>query len=50
MATTFLSTWLIDNFLTKQTFTKKRAPYFHEHMVPAYKIFLVERKAICPDQ
>ena len=27
-----------------------RAPYFHVHMIPPYKVFLVEREAIVPDQ
>ena len=40
-------TWL---FLTKESFTKKQAPYFHVQMVPLYKIFIVERKAVFPDQ
>ena len=38
--------WL---FLTKQTFSKKRAPYFHVYMVFPYNIFVVEREAIIPD-
>ena len=36
--------------LSNQTFTKKRSPYFHVYMVPPYKVFLVEREAIVPDQ
>ena len=36
--------------LSQQTFTKKRAPYFHVHIVLPYKVLVVQREVMIPDQ